>query len=155
MATSSTSSFAFQVRGLTRTSARFSSSRLSTEGALLFFCSRVVFWCLPGRGTTSPSSGVSTGLFFFRSGLTFRLRLEGAEERLEEEQGSVTELTPLKIDLCLGRPSILVGFFLCQRPYYLPLLLRSLPSRLLLWGCRPRNFDPTLPQDLKAQSKEL
>ena len=60
------------------TSVRSTSSRLSTDGALLFRCSRVIFCCLPPwRGPTSPSSRDSIGLFFFRSGFAFRLRSAG------------------------------------------------------------------------------
>ena len=55
------------------TSARSSSSRLSTDGALLSRVSRVTFCCLmPWRGPNSPSSRDSTGLFFLRSGLAFK-----------------------------------------------------------------------------------
>ena len=59
------------------------------------------------------------------------------------------------IALYLRRPSTLIGFFLCWKPYYLPPRLRSRPSRLSQVACRPLNFDPTLPQDLKAQSEEF
>ena len=66
------------MRGVIRTSACSISFRLSTDGALLSRCSRVVFCCLPPwRGPTSPSSRDLTGLFFFRSGLAFKPRSVG------------------------------------------------------------------------------
>ena len=63
------------MHGGMHTSARSSSSQLSTDGALLSRGSRVTFCCLaPWRGPTSPSSRDSTSLFFFKSGLTFKPR---------------------------------------------------------------------------------
>ena len=61
-----------------RTSAHSSSSQLFTDGAFLSRGSRIIFCCFaPWREPTSPSSRDSTGLFFFRSGLTFRPRSAG------------------------------------------------------------------------------
>ena len=61
-----------------RTIALCCSSRLSTNWDLLPLVSRATFCCfIPFQGPTSPSLSVSTGLFFFRSGLAFRLRSMG------------------------------------------------------------------------------
>ena len=74
----STSNRGLQLHCVIRTSARYCSSRLSTDWDLLLLASGAIFcWFVPFRGPTSPSSSVSTGLFFFRSGLAFKPRSRG------------------------------------------------------------------------------
>ena len=74
----STSNTGDQVRTGRRTWATRASSRLSTELDLLLLWSWVYLACLfPLEGPNSPSSTVSIGLFFPRSGLGFNPRSAG------------------------------------------------------------------------------
>ena len=75
MGAPSTSSRGLHVCCVTCTSALFCSSRLSTDWDLLSRASGITFCCfIPFRGHSSPSSSVSIGIFFFKSGLGFRSR---------------------------------------------------------------------------------
>ena len=78
MGAPSTFSQGLYVRCVIHTSTLYCSFRLSTDWDLLSRASGITFCCfVPFRGPTSHSSSVSTGLFFFRLGLGFRLRSVG------------------------------------------------------------------------------
>ena len=78
MGAPSTSSRGLYACCVIRISALFFSSRLSTNRDLLSRASRITFCCfVPFRGPTLRSSSVSSGLLFFKLGLSFRTRLVG------------------------------------------------------------------------------
>ena len=78
MGASSTSSRGLHVRCVIRTSTLCCSSRLCTDWDLLSRALGISFCCfVPFWGPTLPSSSVSIGIFFFKSGLGFRPRLVG------------------------------------------------------------------------------
>ena len=78
MEASSTSSRGLHVFCVICTSALFCSSQLSMDWDFLSRASRITFcYFVPYQGPTSPSSSVSSALFFFKSGLGFRPRSVG------------------------------------------------------------------------------
>ena len=82
----STSNTGDQVRAGQRTWATRASSWFSTELDLLLLWSCVYLACLfPLEGPNSPSSTVSIGIFFLRSGLGWVLAQDQQES--EEEEG--------------------------------------------------------------------